>query len=67
MPLSMAEVLREHWPDYARRHQDRLVTAHPRAVQAVLGCRTRAMGGRVFRCGSCQRVHFAYYSCNHRS
>ena len=67
MPLSMAEVLGDHWPDYARAHQDRLVTAHHRAVRAVLCCRTRAMGGRVFRCEPCQRHHFAYYSCNNRS
>jgi hypothetical protein len=25
------------------------------------------MGGRLYRCGDCQRPHFAYHSCNHRN
>ena len=60
MPLSMAEVLADHWPDFARRHRTKLVTAHYRAVRAVLDCRTRALGGRVFHCEHCQTRHFAY-------
>ena len=67
MPLSMAEVLADHWPDFARRHSTKLVTAHYRAVRAVLNCRTSALGGRVFHCEHCQTRHFAYHSCNHRS
>lgn len=67
MPLPLAEVLADHWPDYARRNASRLVTAHYRAVEAVLRCRTPAMGGHVFRCAHCQSNHYAYHSCNHRS
>jgi hypothetical protein len=67
VPLALAEVLADHWPDFARRHAHRLVTAHHRAVQAVLGYRTEEMGGHVYRCGPCQKNHFAYHSCNHRS
>jgi len=67
MPLSMAEVLADHWPDFARRYSTKLVTAHYRAVRAVLQCRTRALGGRVFLCKPCKKRHFAYHSCNHRS
>ncbi len=67
MPIALAEVLREHWPDYARRHAHRLVTAHYRALRAVLGCRTDAMGGHLYRCAHCEKNHFAYHSCNHRS
>lgn len=67
MPLPLAEVLADHLPDFARRHRNRLVTAHYRAVRAVLECRTPAKGGHVYRCPSCQKNHFAYHSCNHRS
>jgi len=67
VPLALAEVLADHWADYARRHRTRLVTAHYRAVEAVLRCRTPAMGGQVYRCAHCERNHFAYHSCNHRS
>jgi hypothetical protein len=67
VPLPLAEVLADHWPGFARRHASRLVTAHYRAVRAVLQCRTSAMGGHVYRCTPCQKDHFAYHSCNHRS
>lgn len=67
MPLPLAEVLADHWPDYARRHASRLATAHHRAVRAVLDCRTPAMGGMLYRCNHCEKNHFAYHSCNHRS
>ena len=66
MPLLLAEVLADHWPDFARRHASRLVTAHYGAVEAVLRCRTPAMGGHVYRCDCCKKNHFAYHSCNHR-
>jgi hypothetical protein len=25
------------------------------------------MGARIYRCGDCRRMHFAYHSCNHRN
>ncbi len=67
MALPLAEVLADHWPGYARRNASRLVTAHYRAVRAVLDCRTPAMGGKRYWCEPCQRHHYTYYSCNHRS
>lgn len=67
MPLALAEVLADHWPDFARRNASRLVTAHYRAVRAVLECRTEAMGGHLYRCEHCGKNHYAYHSCNHRS
>lgn len=68
MTLPLAEVLRDHWPDFARRHSTRIAAAHYRAVRAVLECRTPALGGHLWKC-SCQHhhLHYAYHSCNHRS
>lgn len=67
MSLDLADVLAEHWADYARVHRKHLCTAHYRAVQRVLACRTSALGGRLYRCDDCSKPHFAYHSCNHRS
>ena len=36
-------------------------------MQAILVCRTRALGGQVYRCVHCRREHFVYHSCNHRA
>ena len=64
---TLAEILSEHWEGFARQHRHMLSKAHYRAVRSVLACRTPVLGGRLYRCGSCQRKHFAYHSCNHRS
>jgi hypothetical protein len=65
--LDLADILAEHWEDYAQRHRPQLAAAHYRAVRRVLDCRTPALGGRLYHCDDCKKRHFAYHSCNHRS
>ena len=67
MPLTLAELLLQHWPAYAAANREHLCAAHYRAVRSVLSCRTPELGGHLFRCGDCGRAHYAYHSCNHRS
>ncbi len=64
--VSLAEVLRRHWPAYERKYRARLLPSHRRAVTAILSCRTPALGGNLYRC-ACGREHYAYHSCNHRA
>jgi hypothetical protein len=64
---SLAEVLRQHWPRYKRQFGSAILPSHRRAVQAILQCRTAALGGEVYRCLHCRKDHFVYHSCNHRS
>jgi hypothetical protein len=65
--VELAEVLRQHWSEYERQFGARILASHRRAVQAILACRTRALGGEVYRCASCHQDHFVYHSCNHRA
>jgi hypothetical protein len=65
--VSLAEVLRRHWPEYERQFGAQILPSHRRAVQAILACRTGALGGEVFRCTKCRTDHFVYHSCNHRA
>ena len=62
----MAEVLRRHWPAYQRRFGAKLLPSHRDAVQAILQCRTPALGGQLFAC-ECGRLEYVYHSCNHRA
>jgi hypothetical protein len=64
--VPLAEVLRRHWPAYARKFGARLLPSHRRAVAAILACRTPALGGQRYQC-QCGQQHFAYHSCNHRA
>ncbi len=61
--LSLAEVLRQYWPQYERQFGSAILPSHRRAVQAILNCRTPALGGQVFRCVDCRKDHFVYHSC----
>lgn len=67
MSLTLAELLQEHWPGYARANRSRLAAPHYRAVRCALACRTPELGGRLYQCGDCSRYHFSYHSCNHRN
>jgi hypothetical protein len=65
--VSLAEVLRQYWPQYARQFGCAILPSHRRAVRAILSCRTAALGGQVYRCADCRTNHFVYHSCNHRA
>ena len=67
MGLTLADVLREHWENYADTHRSKLCAAHYRAVRRVSACRSPELGGRLYRCKGCCKPHFAYHSCNHRN
>jgi Putative transposase/Transposase zinc-binding domain len=64
--ISLAEVLRRHWPAYEQKYRARLLPSHRCAVAAILSCRTPALGGQLFQC-QCGQQHYAYHSCNHRA
>ncbi len=63
---TLAEVLRRHWPAYEKKFGARLLPSHRRAVQAILDCRTPALGGQLFGC-NCGGYQYVYHSCNHRA
>jgi hypothetical protein len=64
--ITLAEVLHRHWPAYERKFGARLLPSHRRAVQAILSCRTPALGAQLFGC-QCGRHELVYHSCNHRA
>ena len=64
--IPLAQVLRRHWPAYERKFGARLLPSHRRAVQAIVSCRTPALGAQLFAC-SCGQYQWVYHSCNHRA
>ena len=64
--VSLAEILRRHWPAYRAKWGHTIPPAHRAAVKAILSCRTPDRGGQLFRC-DCGALHFAYHSCGHRA
>jgi hypothetical protein len=64
--VTLAEILRRHWPAYRAKFGHAIPPAHRAAVAAILSCRTPNRGGQLFRC-DCGAFHFAYHSCGHRA
>jgi hypothetical protein len=61
---TLAEVLRHFGPAYLRTHW--LSTATARVWRAIVGCRTRALGGQRLRCDGCGVQQWRWHSCRNR-
>lgn len=61
----MADVIERFAPAYWVRYRGRIRVDERRALQAILQCRTPALGGHRYAC-SCGHEHHAFHSCNHR-
>ena len=60
----VADVFRRHFDDYLKQHH---CTAQEfKAVNAILRCRTAAMGGYIRVCDTCGNMQIAYCSCKNR-
>lgn len=62
--LTVADVFREHWAEYRRKH--RVSPQQAKVVGAMLACRTPALGGRIDQCSECGALVFRYNSCRDR-
>ena len=66
--LEVADIFRDHGPDWRRANQGRLSHAQIKVMSAIEGCRTAALGGHVARCENpaCGHTAIAYNSCGNR-
>jgi ribosomal protein L37E len=54
-------------PAYRERFGASLLPSHVRALEAIVHCRTPALGAEVAECTQCGREHLLYHSCRHRA
>lgn len=62
--LTVADVLRAAIPGYAVT--ERMPHHHWKVMNALMDCRTEAMGGHRFECKICSHTHFVPHSCRNR-
>lgn len=65
--LRLTDVVRQHGPAYLERHRSSIMPSHVAAVQAILRCRTPAMGGHLAACEQCGTEHLLFHSCRNRA
>lgn len=60
----MADTLRRFAPAYLETHA--VTDYQRRALEQIQQCRTRGLGGQLWRCNDCEKKHYRYHSCRHR-
>jgi len=63
----VADILRQYGAQYQERFWSRMLPSHKRAIQAILTCRTAAMGGELYSCPDCEEYVYRYHSCRNRA
>jgi len=63
----VADILRQYGAQYQERYWSRMLPSHKRAIQAILACRTAAMGGELYSCPDCAKYVYRYHSCRNRA
>jgi hypothetical protein len=62
--FELADILRRDGPAYRKSH--RLLREQERAIDAIVNCRTAALGGHVEECCQCSYTRISYNSCRNR-
>jgi len=63
--LQIADIFRSGFQDYRKKAPD-LPYDHYKAVNALLACKTAALGGHAYRCDHCGHEKISYNSCRNR-
>ncbi|MGH9931665.1 MAG: IS91 family transposase, partial [Pyrinomonadaceae bacterium] len=64
--VEVAQILREHEPEYVGKYGERMPRSHRRAMRDILSCRTPELGGSVYVCAKCDQYRYSYHSCKNR-
>lgn len=63
----LATVFRAGAEEYERKHGERMLPSHRRAMSDIIRCRSPEMEhGGIYEC-SCGRRHYSYHSCGNRN
>ena len=63
LQLEVAEIFRQHGPQYRQAHAETLSRGQRGVMGAIERCRTAALGGHVERCDACGHLRIAFNSC----
>jgi Putative transposase/Transposase zinc-binding domain len=62
--LEVADIVRAAGPQVCQRLA--VLPSQQRTLQAILECRTSALGGQVYACDHCDALQYSYHSCGNR-
>ncbi|MBF0098497.1 MAG: IS91 family transposase [Magnetococcales bacterium] len=65
--IEIADIFRKFGDTYLAAFGDSMLPSHKQAINAIINCRTEAMGGHLYQCDSCHQEIYSYHSCKNRS
>ena len=63
---SINEIFRAFGPEYLQRYANLMPKTHLKAIDAIISCRTEALGLTLYQCEACAESHQLYRSCGNR-
>ena len=63
---SINEIFRAFGPEYLHRYVNLMPKTHRKAIDAIISCRTEALGLALYQCENCSESHQLYRSCGNR-
>ncbi len=64
--VRLADIFRQHGLAYRQQFGPQMLPSHKQAMQAIVHCRTAALGGHVYSCDACDHHEYRYHSCRNR-
>jgi hypothetical protein len=64
--LEVADILRASGSSFLERHGSHFASQHRKVMDAIVRCRTAALGGHLDRCSGCGHQAISYNSCRNR-
>jgi DNA-directed RNA polymerase subunit RPC12/RpoP len=65
--IELRDVARRFAPAYVAGRGEAMLPSQRKALADIAACRTRAMGGRRYRCGTCGKGFWIYHACRNRA
>lgn len=66
MSIELADIIHRFGPLYLERFSKSMPFSHKQALLDIRRCRTKEMGGHVYKCDDCGKELFVYHGCRNR-
>ena len=64
--VTLADIWRQHGAAYQQQFGSQMLPSHKQTMQAIVHCRTAALGGHLYQCQVCDHREYRYHSCRNR-
>jgi len=64
--MDIAKIFKDNIAKYLQKFGRKIPANHLKVINAIINCRTPALGGDVYYCENCGKYDYSYHSCRNR-